>query len=78
MGIFVWEENSNSRLSCLIRGLQTLENNKNVEATPLSFHYFVVFETLKRVFELLHNEVIFGWLDWEKLTECKGHESKNI
>ena len=57
MGIFLREANSNSRLSCFIRGLHTLENNKNLEATPLGFHYSLVLgppdETLKLRFELL-------------------------
>ena len=51
MGTLVWETNSNTRLSYFIRGLQTLENNKNLEATPTGFHYLLMFgisdETLR-------------------------------
>ena len=54
----IWVASSNSRSSCFVRGLQTLENNKNLGATPVGFHFFYLEfgtsdETLNMVFELL-------------------------
>ena len=49
--ILVWKSSSNTRLSCFIKELETLEKNKNLEASPLGFHNLLVFgihnETLK-------------------------------
>ena len=39
MGVLVWEASSNRRSSCFIRGLQTLENNKNLGATALGLKH---------------------------------------
>ena len=52
MGVLVWQASSNTRLSCFIRGPQTLENNKNVGPSPLGFHYFLVFEAPDEMFKL--------------------------
>ena len=47
-------------LSCFIRELVTLKNNKNLGGTRLGFHHFLVFgtpdETLKLGVELPHQK----------------------
>ena len=61
MWILVWEASSNTSLSCFIRKLHTRENNKNLGANSLDCRSFLVFrttdETLKLVFELLHQNL---------------------
>lgn len=83
--ILVWKVSSNTLLSCFIRGLQTLKNNKSLGASPLDFHCFLhVFgtpdERLKLKFELLLTQYVITWfyVTWLYIVRQKYSHLQNV